>query len=86
MSANLINTKVAAAIAASEAGDYATATTLVESAKLLLAAMPDRQAGDGVTLTWDRAAIDTLLAHYRRRAGAAVGITRTKITYTRPTS
>lgn len=86
MSANLVNTKVAAAIAASEARDYATATTQLESANALLAAMPDRQAGDGVGLTWDRAAIDSLLAHFRRRAAAATGITRTKITYTRPTS
>jgi len=86
VSANLINTKVTAAIAASEAGDYATALTMLASAKALLAAMPDRQIGDGVTLTWDRAAIDSLLVHFQQRSNAATGITRTKITYTRPTS
>jgi len=86
MSAALINTKVTEAVAAWESGDTATALSKLRSAKMLLAGIPDTDAADGLGLTWDRAAIDSLIADIKQSRAAAVGVQRTKITYTGPTT
>jgi len=86
MSAALIATKCTEAVAAWESGDAATALVKLRSAKMLLAGMPDTDAGDGLGLTWDRAAIDALIADINKSRAAAVGVQRTKTTYIRPTT
>lgn len=81
-----INSKVAEAIAANEAGDPATALTKLRSAHMMIAALPNATGPDGVSLQWDRAAVLSLIAQVQAQQGAAGGIRRTKISYRRTRS
>ena len=83
-----INAKVAAAVAANDAGDIATALQHLRSARMLLVATPDSQGKDGLALRWDRSAIDSMIKDLEStRAAAAAsragGIRRTKVKYVR---
>jgi DNA-binding transcriptional regulator LsrR (DeoR family) len=90
--ASQINSKVAAAIAAQESGDYATALTYLRSAKMLLAGIPN-VAQESSSLQWDRTAIDSMITDLKQLAAAGSsstvtasqrrGIRRTNITYKR---
>lgn len=81
-----IAAKVTEAVTAAESGDYATAISRLQSAKAFLIALPDTEH-DGTKNTWDRGAIDKLIADYRleqtRAAAASGGIRQTKVVYRR---
>lgn len=77
-----INTKVAEAITASEAGDFDTALVKLRSAKMLLASLPNSKTEE-TELEWDRLALDSLIADFKREATAAHGIAVTKYSYER---
>jgi hypothetical protein len=90
MSVADINAKVAAAVAAIEGGDYATAHARLLAAKALLAATPDVQSSRNASLRWDRNAIDELIAQVGRQISLSTasatnsrGVVRTRITYKR---
>jgi len=88
MSVTDINTRVSAAVAAIDSGDYATALVKLLGAKALLAAMPDTKHGE-VELEWDREAIDSLITSVRTAqigASNSSGLRRTNVTYVNPTS
>ena len=87
MSASEVNTKVAEAVTANEAGDFSTALTKLRSAKMLLIAMPDAKKGgdDGVELRWNREAIDSLIVQMQQQVGQTAGIRRTKFGHKRAT-
>lgn len=82
MSVTDINTRVAAAVVAIDAADYATAYIKLLGAKALLAALPDTKHGE-IELEWDREAIDSLLTNVRRSQQSSAGIRRSNVTYTR---
>jgi hypothetical protein len=89
MSLASIKTLVAAAVAAQEAGDLATAITKLTSAQLLFAAVPNSRSGaDG--LDFDRASIDRMISTLRQRQTNAeissTGIRTMKTRYVRPRS
>jgi hypothetical protein len=84
MSAADINAKVQAAITAQEAGDYNTALTYLRSAQALLAVEPDATTSRGSSLSYDRAAIASLIQQMTRLRNASRGIQRTKINYVNP--
>lgn len=81
-----VNTAMTAATAALESGDYATALVQAIKAGLYLAALPDSQKADR-SLSWDRDAIDKLIARCRtlqlESQMSSQGIQRTKICHTR---
>lgn len=77
-----INTKVSEAITASEGGDFDTALVKLRSAKMLLASLPNSKTAE-TELEWDRAALDSLIADFKRELTAATGIAVTKHTYQR---
>lgn len=83
MSVATINTKVAEAVTAIEAGDYTTAQTKLESATILLAALPDQEQ-DGTSLRWDRSAIQRMLEVVAKKVSAANGVVRQTMTWKRP--
>ena len=83
MSAAEIKTKIDEAVAANEAGDFATALTKLRSARLLLVATPDARQGED-ELKW-RSDIDALMKSIEAEKRASVGITRKKIVHARPT-
>lgn len=80
MSAADVNTAVEAAVTAIEAGDWAAAQRNLLVAKARLSAMPDQKKGSA-ELTWDRAAIDSLMADVKGQISASTGIQR--VTYAR---
>jgi len=80
MSATSINTKITAAVAAQESGDYESALSYLRSAKMLLAALPD-SVHEERELTWDRTAIDAAIRDLEMLRGATSGIRRTTVTY-----
>lgn len=86
MSVSALQTKIAEAIAANEAGDLATAETKVRSALMLLASMPNARTNIGGQ-DWDRSALTSLLQQIRAARneadGNSYGIQRTKVTYAR---
>lgn len=95
MSASDVNTAAAAAVAAIEDGDWATAETKVMAALAYLAVLPDStlggSAGAGSMLTYDRTALQRLLTEVRRNRnaaaiGAAGGMRTTKVKYAAETS
>jgi hypothetical protein len=84
-----INTKVAEAIAANEAGDTSTALLKLRSARMLLAGLPDSTAGD-TSLRWDRSSIDAMIKDLQQQQTSASvsanGIRTTRIRYKRTRS
>jgi hypothetical protein len=88
MSVADINSKISEAVAAQEAGDYATALTKLRSAKMLLAGISDQRDAMGNEMKWDRAAIDKMIADLQAQQSATLApgkgaIRRTKIVYKR---
>lgn len=85
-SAASVNTLMDAAVAALEAGDYATALTKLMAAKASLAAIPDSSKA-GESLNYDRGSIDELIRQVRQQQTAASvsanGISTARVTYTR---
>lgn len=73
-----INTAMNAAIAAQEAGDFATALIKVRTVKMMLVAKPDSEF-EREKLIWNREAIDELYAELKRLAAAQSDSTRGKI-------
>lgn len=81
-----------AAVTAIGAGDNATALVKLRQAKALLSVLPDSEK-DGNALTWDRAALDTLITEIKGEVSAAAtstaaagdgaGMQRTKIIHKR---
>lgn len=84
MSVTDINTYVAAAVTAIDAGSYATARNKLMAAKALLIALPDSSKGSE-QLRWDRNAIDELIQQCKALASATTGIQRTYVEYIQPT-
>lgn len=85
MSVSTLNTYRDAAVAAIAGGDYATALGNLRAAQTLLATMPDARAAEN-SLNWDREAIARAITDCQRAIGAAAGIQRSKVTYSRPTT
>ena len=88
MSLAQINTKMAAAVAALEAGDYATALTNALCAQGLVAASPTSEHGND-KISWQDNKIADFVANVRRAQAADTasgGMQQTKVTYVRPTS
>jgi hypothetical protein len=88
MSVADINSKISEAVAAQEAGDYATALTKLRSAKMLLAGISDQRDAMGNEMKWDRAAIDKMIEDLQAQQSATLApgrgaIRRTKIVYKR---
>jgi hypothetical protein len=85
MSVADINTRVDAAVAAIDAGDYDSAYSKLLSAQALLAATPDSQK-NSASLRFDRAAIAALIDTVRREIGRASGgrgVVRQNVVYKR---
>ncbi|TXH54845.1 MAG: hypothetical protein E6Q97_10030 [Desulfurellales bacterium] len=74
MSAQAINEKVDAAVAAIESGNWSTAITKLMAAKALLAAKSDTRSGSNFELRWDRNAIDGLIEDCRKQQSSASGV------------
>lgn len=87
MSVEDVNTKVAAAVAAHEGGDTATALLYLRSARMLLAGLPDVTKGDR-SLRYDRASIDNMIQDLEREAARPAvgsrGVRYTKVKYRQP--
>lgn len=81
--ATQIDTKVAAAVTAMEAGDYSTALVKLLGAKALLSSLPSRSAKNGTELEYDAAAIDSLILEVKRMRGASHGVVMTPVEYAR---
>jgi cellobiose-specific phosphotransferase system component IIA len=79
-----INTKVADAVTAIEAGDYATAKTKLLAAKALMAVKPTRSAKEGAEIEFDAGAIDSLLARISAELSAAHGVQTSLVKFTNP--
>lgn len=84
MSVSLVQSSVAAAVAAMRAGEWATAITELLAAKTLLAVVPDSQKGS-LSMRWRPQELDKLIAECRRNQATAArgtgGISRTPIEY-----
>lgn len=78
--ADVIDAKVESAIAAMDAGQWSTAQTRLMSAKAMMAAMPDSSQGS-MSVRYNAAAIDNLIAQCASRGSAASGVQRSKIIY-----
>ena len=80
-----INTYVAAAVAANEAGDIDTALSKLRSARMLLVGVPDSASFEGVSLRWDRSSIDAMIVDLQKQQTSATvsrgGIRRTSVIY-----
>lgn len=87
MAASHVNTKMALAIAANEAGDLDDALTYARSAQGYLAALPN-SARDRTELEWDHRGIENFVRSIERAinraAAASTGIQRTRLTYAEP--
>ena len=79
--ASQISAKVAEAVTAIEAGEYATALAKLLSAKALLVTLPRRSAKNGTELEYDAASIDTLIVEVRRLRAAGGGVRQTQVEY-----
>lgn len=88
-----IETLVDAANTAAAGDDFATAVNKLRQAKALLAVLPD-SIKDGNELSFDRAALDSLITSYQQLANASTanssssttavaGMQRTKLRYVR---
>jgi hypothetical protein len=64
-----INTAMEAAVAAQEAGDYATALHKMESALMRISVLPNSQFDDE-RLEWDRPAIQSLIEYLKGRVAS----------------
>jgi len=88
MAASDVNTAMAAAIAALESGDLATALTKALAAQGYLAAMPNSSTGE-TELSWSDARIQQFVENLRRQqtvsAVSTNGLRRSKTTYVRAT-
>lgn len=78
MSVADINTRVAAAVTAMDAGDWTTAETKLLGAQALMAALPNGGHGEE-TLNWNPNGLRDLLMQVRMKRGAGLKIQRTKI-------
>lgn len=90
MSAAQINSRVELAVAAIDAGDFATAKRHLLAAKAYLSARSDIRTGMNSEIRWDRKAIDSLIAQCDQAGTAAAVATtgalrRTKINRVRTT-
>ena len=65
-----INTRIDAAVAFMDAGDYASAKSKLETVQVLMVALPDAEKGDE-SLKWDREAVDAALQRLGKLATAA---------------
>lgn len=61
-----INTKIDAAIAAAESGDYANALKYAESAWMVMLALPDAEK-EKERLEWSREGLERLVKHLRQK-------------------
>lgn len=84
MSIAAVNSLVDAAVAAQDAGDYATALKKLRAAEMRLAVMPDTIGVTGTQLRWDRASISRAIKQLEGTRSAAGGIRRTRINYVNP--
>jgi hypothetical protein len=78
-----IDTKIAQAVAAHEAGDTTTALLKLRSARMLMTGLPDMTRAGGAGMRWDRAAVDAMIADLEQSRAAGLGIQTTKIRYKR---
>lgn len=76
-----VNEKIALAVTANEAEDYATALKYLRSAKALLAALPSRSSAEGSEVEIRAETIDSLIADIRRAHGATLGVRGTDVEY-----
>lgn len=83
MGAAEYNAKIQEAIDAQEAGDIATALAKMRAARMMLAGMPNSSTPD-VSLQWDRASLDSMIADLVRQKSGSAGIRRQKVRYVRP--
>lgn len=84
MSSAAINAKITEAVTAYESGDLDTALTKLESAEMLMAALPD-STKDNTELKWDRESLNRLKSDIRRRQNAALGFRRQSMRFVRET-
>jgi len=75
-----IQTKMAEAVTAQEAGDYATALLKARSARMLAASLPDIGFEGGDNKRWDRASISAVITDLKKQLNAAAGIRKTNLT------
>lgn len=83
MSASELSTLIDAAVAANEAGNFATALSKLRSAPMTLMKMPDRRAGEH-EMRWRMSDIESMIANLKQADAAKIGVRTTKITYVKP--
>lgn len=83
MSVATINTAADAAVTYIRAGNYASAAVELEAALVLIATMPDTRHGE-TELRWKPEQLRLMLQDIKQKISAAVGLTSTTVTYTRP--
>jgi hypothetical protein len=76
-----VSAKIALAVTANEAGDFASALTYLRSAKMLIACLPSRSAKEGEEVELQANAIDSMFAEIRRAHHGAVGLRSSAIVY-----
>lgn len=77
-----IHTKVAEAVTAQEAGDFATAIAKLRSAKALLSVMPSSSSKEGAEVQFNAESLDSLIADLTRARAAAGGVRNTLVEFT----
>lgn len=78
-----INTAMESAVAAQEAGDYASALKHMETAYLRISVLPDSQFDDE-RLEWDRERIQSLLKYLQSRVASQTATGAARDTLIRP--
>lgn len=73
---NPIQEKIDEAVTAQEAGDYPGAIKKLRSASILLAGQPNQTVQGRGNVTWDRRAIENMIADLQRLQNSATGIRR----------